>query len=1472
VLAIISLLFVILVLLFSISAVQTKVGKYVTKRLNEDFDTNINIERVGLQFNGDIELLDIYIEDHKNDTLISIKELNASILSFKKFYDNKLTFGDVDIYDLKLKLVRYKGENDTNLDVFVEKFEDDRPREVRGKFLMSSSDISINNGDFIHIDQNKKVPMVFHFIDLNINATDFLILGPDVSARINKLSLFDDRDLDIDNLSTNFKYTLTGMNFDNLKIQTEDSELNGAIKFHYLREDLQQFTNKVQIEARFEDSEIKLSDLDPFYDEFGLTQKVRFEAVLKGTLNDLNVDSISLSAGRQTRFGGTFNFQNLFDKKIGTFKMDGDINKMSSNYGDLVNLLPDVLGKSLPPELENIGQFELDGTALITPQKVTTDLEIDSELGYILTNLDLSNIDQGNATTYTGNLILDEFQLGTFSGNENIGNISLNVDVDGSGFTVETLNTQITGSVFGLYYNSYYYSNINISGNFQNKIFNGKLDAGDQNLNVNFDGLIDFSLDENIYDFTAQVNFIDFNKINFITRDSIAEFRGLVTMDMKGTNLDDAYGNINFENTLYVNQNGGYYFDDFRVTSRFAANNERYIEVNSPDIVEGRLKGKFRFDDIAKLVENSLGNIYTNYDPHEIEDGQYIDFNFRIYNKIAEVFYPGLKLGTNTFIRGRVESDARNFTLTFKSPEIQLEENIAKDVQLQLNNKNPIFNTYIEINSINSKYYDLSKFSLINVTHKDTLFIKTEFNGGKANRDNFDLNLFYTINEDARSVLGFKKSKINFKENDWFINERRDRRNKLIFDRLFEMVELDNFIMSHQDEQLQLTGLISGINNKEISLHFQDVDLEKITPDIDSLTLGGNVNGKFRISEQKGFYLPESNVTIDNFKVNQFNLGSFKANIRGDDSLTDYDVDISLQEDSNETLLARGNINVEQDNSTLDLDIHFDRFILDPLNPFGAGNITNIRGEVKGYAQVTGRLQRPDISGELSIDDAGLTIPYLNIDYAFEDETQVTLREQSFIFNNAELTDSEYFSRANLNGQVNHYNLSNWVLDLDFNSERLLVLNTEDSENALYYGTAFVNGNIDIAGPADQLVIKADVSSEEGTVFIIPLNDTETFGDNSFIHFLSPEEKRARLSGEQVELTEIRGLEMDFDLDINQNAEMEIVVDRESGSTIRGRGEGNLLAQINTNGKFNMYGDFLVFEGVYNFLYGGLVQKRFDVVPGGVLEWEGDPLKAAMNIKAIHRGIEANPSILLDNPINQSIPVEVEIHLTGELEQPSPTFDIKFPSVNSTLNSELQYRLDDNDSRQMQALWLLSTGSFRSELSVQDTDLYGLVSGRISSMLRDILSSGDGTFEVGVDLDLAERNPNYETDSKVGLTLSTRLSDKVLINGKVGVPIGGVSETVVAGNFEVQVLINEERTLSLKFFNRENNIRYFGEQIGYTQGVGLSYDVEFDNLAELFSKIFKGNKKKEQIKTDLQKKEENVLPEYMSFKKKETKN
>lgn len=1456
----------------SIPAVQTKLGRYITGIINEDYKTNINVGRVGLQLNGDVELKDILIRDYKKDTLISIGELNTSIISFKNLYNSKLNFGDITIQYLIFNLKTYNGEEDTNLDVFVDKFDDDNPRVGPSEFLFSSSDVSIENGIFRLVNENLEIPKVFEFSKLNANTTNFLINGPEVSSRINKFSFKGSRDIAIENLSTNFKYTLDHMNFDDLEIKTKDSELKGNLRFDYRREDLKYFTDKVNVTASFKDSQVSLAELNVFFDEFGTNQHASLNADLSGTLNNLVAKNLNVSTSKNTRIIGDITFKNLFSNEVDSFALDGNFQNLASNYYDLTALLPNILGNAIPTVFSKVGNFRINGTSHITTKRIDAHIDIDTDLGFIKSNLQLTNIDNIDNASYIGNVVFDEFNVGVLINDPLVKMASFNLDVDGKGFMLDNLRTDVKGDVYTLDYNDYIYKNINVSGDLGNEIFNGVLKADDPNLKLEFNGLVDVSKEFNKFDFRALVGYADLKVLNFITRDSLSEFRGLVSMTATGSSYDDASGSVNIKNTTYTNQDSNYKFQDFDIVSSFKGG-ERTISVNSPDIINGKIKGKFKTKEILKLVENSVGSIYTNYIPNVVEEEQYIDFRFNIYSKIAAVFFKDLTLGKNTFIEGRIETDERGFELTFNSPKIKFEDYFANNINLSVDNSNPLFNTFIEINSLGAGIYNASDFSLINVTKRDTLLIKSEFKGGIDNQDNFDLNLFYTIDEANKSVIGFRKSDVLFKGYEWLVNSEKNTFNKIRFDRQFKSFDIFPITINQGNEEIELSGIISDQDNKNIRLDFKDVQLVKIAPRIDSLSLKGIVNGKLDITQTNGVYLPKSDVEVSNLFVNDYDLGNLTAKIEGNNSITNYMVDVALVNDNLKSLAAIGTIDIAEKRPRINLDVAFEEFLLDPLNPLGEGVINNIRGLVSGIAKVSGSLNKPSIDGELLLDRAGLSIPYLNVDYGFDFDSKVSLRGQQFIFNNVTMTDSKYFSKGSLNGFIEHNNFSDWKLGLDLNTDRLLVLNTEESEDELYYGTGFISGTAEIKGPTDQLVIEVnDGRTEPGTEFYIPLNDSESFGDNSFIHFLSPEEKATRINGVISEQIAIKGLVLDFDLNVTQDATIEIVIDKDSGSTIKGKGEGNLGFFINTNGTFDMWGDFTVFEGIYNFRYRGLVEKKFDVEEGGSIAWEGDPMKAEIDIKAVYQG-SANPSVLLDNPISQSIPVEVEIHLTGQLEQPEPQFNFRFPTVTSTIKSELDYRLSSKDERDNQALIFLATGSFAS--GVGDVNFSGTIAERLSGIVNNLLGSDNDNLNIGVDLELGQDTPELQTNSSVGLTLQTKISDKILVNGKLGVPFGSAAQTTITGDVQIDWLLNDDGTFRAKVFNRENTIRNFGEEIGYTQGFGLSYNVEFDTFKELLDIIFSGKNridKKSKKEAEKEKKsDDDMMPDYMTMKKKKTK-
>ncbi len=1427
---------------------------------------DIRIGRVGLTYSGKLNLKDVIILDHHQDTLIFSERIKTSATSLRSIYNNNPTLGATTARELSMHMKVYEGEERDNLNIFLNKLKSQKKKEPT-PFMLTVARLEVVDGEFSYINQNLNTPEVINLDDLNILASDLLVENSDVYVDIERLSGFENRGIRVDHLSTNFGYTSEEMVLEDLQIETPYSKIDSDIRFD-ITNGFAGFINKVPVEMTLRPSIISTNDLEPFYDKFGKDQKINISTTLDGILNDFMLVDLKMNGLDRTRLEGDLQITNSLSSQEDEFSLNGQITNLSTNYYDLINLLPGLLRDKLPKELRELGNVQLEGDIFVSENSLSTDANLFSQLGTAQVDLEMKGFGEGVITSYKGRLVVRDFNVGRLANVQDLGTTSLNVTFDGRGFTTETLNTQVQGSISKLVFKDYAYNNLKLRGTLKAPLFNGNVISLDPNLRMEFNGLADFSADINVYDFEASVAHADLAALNLVQRDSISNFQGDVIMNIEGTNLNNFEGEIYLLNTSYKNDNDTYMFKDLEITSDFDGP-VRTIEVHSPDVINGTIEGIFDITEVPALVENAVGSLYTNYRPNKITTDQYLNFDFDIYNKIVEVFYPEIALAPNTFIRGSVESDESEFRLAFRSPQIEAFNNLFEKVNIQVDNSNPLFNTFIEIDSVATSFYNIKDFNLINVTLNDTLFMRSEFKGGPQSNDEFNLNLYHTINENNNSVVGLQPSDLKFKESVWHLNEEGNRSNRIIFSKGFNDVVIDSLVLSHENEEIRLSGVMRDSTYKDFQMEFDDVDLYKITPEIPSLEMGGIVNGSLNLLQQDGAYYPNTSLTVNDLTLNDQMLGILNLDVMGNRDLSLYNINTSLRNAGLESLSAIGEISVEEDSPEIALDVDLKNFNMAAFSPLGKDVISNIRGLVSGEAYISGDYRNPEIEGRLFLDNAGLSVPYLEVDYAFEEGAVVNLTQQQFNFDEIGITDTKYNTKGILDGTISHTNFRDWVLGLNVSTDRLLVLDTEYDEEALYYGTAFIGGNASIYGPTSELVIDVIAATRRGTVFKIPINDSESIGDNSFIHFLSPEEKAARLAGEELEFQEVKGLELNFDLDVTNDALVELDID---GSILRGRGAGTLLIEINTLGKFNMWGDFIANTGEYIFNYGAL-QKRFEVRPGGSINWNGNPALADLNISAVYEA-HANPSIILDNPgISRRIPVEVVINLEGELVQPDFSFDLEYPNVASTVRSELEYKIETSGNSEAQAFSLLALGQFYTPDvfggSAGSAILGGVFQSASSGLFSSLVGDDGGVFEVGLNYEQGSRTPEQSMADRFGVTLSTQISERVLINGQVGVPVGGVTETVIVGNLEIEFLLNEEGNLRAKIFNRENNIQYLGEELGFTQGIGLSYQVDFDTFKELLRKVVDREISSSAIKEEEEEgpveKQKSLAPDYIRF-------
>jgi len=1431
--------------------VQTKLGVYTTNKVNEDFDTNLSIGKVNLSFLGSIALKDIQIRDHHKDTLIFIKKISTSLLSAQKVFNNKLLFDAITIEDAFYFMKTYKGETTNNMSVFIASFRSDTPKDSLDlPFILKANNVYIQNLDLRISNDNKENPLNFSATNIGGNVQDLAIVGADVALNTRGLYFRTNQDLQVTSLTTNYKFTKRAMSFESARLETKNSRLSANIFFTYGRGDLSNFSDKVQIEAEFKESNLKVLDLKKFYNELNGGDIISFSGKMKGKLNNFNLNNLKLTTEKGIRLDGNLAFKNAVNRKRG-FVFNGDLNTLTANYKELKNIAPNLLGENLPSELEKIGQFNLEGKVNITSSKVKAILTIKSQIGTVFSDLEINNGDEIETASYAGDIQLIKFNIGSFLNNPIIGNVSLKGAVKGSGFKLGKMNTKFVGTVSELNLNDYTYHNIIANGQYQNNKFDGSLVVDDANLKMKFNGFADLSTETHKFDFKSNISYLNLKETNLFTRDTIAIIKGLIALDIAGNTFDDITGIANFKNVQYTNQKEEHRFEEFTVTSSLK-DSVKIIDVASKDIAQGSIKGKFSFSELPRVAQNALGSIYTNYKPYKVEPKQYLDFNFTVYNQIINVFFPKVFIDDKTKIKGKINADKDLFRLSFNSPRIDAFGTEVKGLSLRTDNKNKLYNTSLTADEVKTAYYNISKLNLLNRTENDTLYFKSIFKGGNKKNEDFNLDFFYTFNSEGKSVLGFEKSSFIFKENNWNINPDKKNTDKITFDLKTKEFNFSQFKLVSGEQKIKFIGNLKGTEEKVLLVDFTKVKLQSFLPKIDSLALKGVLSGSLDFVQKKGIYAPEGSLKIANFEVNNYNQGDLFLNIKGENSYKKYSTDLFIESKDVKSIAASGTLDFSAERPIIDLEVFLEEFKLNAFSPLGKNVLSSLRGSASGNFTLRGFISNPDMDGELRLNNAGLKFPYLNINYDFEGESVITLLEQSFILEDFKLRDIKNNTKGILKGDISHFNFKQWFLSLKIESDNLMVLDTENKEEAQYYGAAFIDGSADIFGLTDRLTIDINAKTMPGTIFVVPLKDVETVDTYGLIHFKSNETVVERQK--EIALESSKGLTLNIDLEVTKDAVARVVIDEIYGSQLSGRGAGNLQIEINTRGKFNMFGDYIVNSGVYDFKYGGFVNKPFIIQKGGTVSWNGNPANANLDVTAVYKA-KANPGVLLENfNSNRNIEVDLVTRISGGLFNSKQELDIQLTNVEATIASELEFILNDNNvnEKTKQFISLLAFGNFINPDKLgfdAKANLTNTASSAISSAFSSILNTPDSKFQLDVDYQQEQNNSDLDRlniDNQVDLSVSTKVGDNVIINGKVGVPIGAQTQSSVIGEVKVEVLLNTEGTFRGVIFNRQNEIQYTTEDQGYTQGLGLSYQVNFNTLNGLLTKL--GLKKKKQLK------------------------
>jgi len=537
-------------------------------------------------------------------------------------------------------------------------------------------------------------------------------------------------------------------------------------------------------------------------------------------------------------------------------------------------------------------------------------------------------------------------------------------------------------------------------------------------------------------------------------------------------------------------------------------------------------------------------------------------------------------------------------------------------------------------------------------------------------------------------------------------------------------------------------------------------------------------------------------------------------------------------------LVASGLFYPDRKDKNFDFDIGIENLKIAFLSRYLKGFTTDFRGLASGKLRFEGSPQKPELSGNVKLSKTIFRVDYLNTVYQFTHD--VKIQKNLFSFENIEVSDS-LGRKAFASGKILHNYFYNFAIDISLRPNNFSVLNTDFRHNELFYGKVLASGVARIHGPVDDIIMDISAKVEKGSQLSLPLSSRGVISETAFITFV----KRDTL-GQKIPVTtpmkdEYMGLVLNFDLEVTPEAEMQLIFDSKIGDVIRGRGSGNLKMELNRQGEFNIYGDYVIEDGDYLFTLQNVINKRFRVEKGGLIRWTGNPYDADMDIKAVYR--LRTPLYDLVSHVDTSdaykrrIPVDCVLGLSGKLFNPNVSFDIFLPASDEGTREMVDRLINTDQEMNRQIFSLLILNRFMSSSPLQYNTAFasgfGSTSGDfLSNQISNWLSQISSEVEIGVNI----RPGDEVTSSELELAMSTHFwDDRITVDGNVGTsgnnPYAGQRASSIVGDVNVEVKITEK--LRVKAFNRSNTYDLLNPTSPYTQGIGLFYRREFDKFSDL---------------------------------------
>ncbi len=1458
------------------STVQSIVLERVTSYLSRELETDISVGRMEFKPFRSIVLHEVEIPDRQGDEMLYVTRFDVNIrkLSFRHRY---IAINEVVLHDALIHFSRDLGNTDYNFSFIVDYLANgEKNLKDTEKWRLTVSSLRVENTNF-HLTDSNRIAQPngfnhsdFSLKDLNFAARDIHLLEDQFIFEIDLLRYKGSGGFRLNHLSGSFSLGKQQSFISDFLFRTASSDIRLDLSAQYSDLDGEPFSwDNLELSLNVRPSKVWLADIGHFVPQiFGVSDTLSVAGVFEVLENNLNAYAIDISGGEDSRFLGDIRIAGL--DHIRSAKMDIQIETLKSSMNDITGFrLPLSWNHDsidLPPYLFALGDVLFSGKLNGGFNSFTAAGRMDTDIGWLDGDVLFFKDGQDELFQYQGVLETGNFDLGALFDEEAVlGTVDMRTELMGQGFTMDDLLLELSGKIHALRILGHDYKNMTLEGSFMQQKFSGGFLLDDPNMFLDFRGTVDFNDPVPLFDFQTYIDQARLSSLNVFQRDSLYEsvLSADVLINARASSLDDIEGVIQIRDIVYeeypllIDDQAFHTFryatDSIFISNTLWADSIKHLRIRS-DILDANVHGSFQLTGMGDVVREVLLHYLPAYKYENnmeakrtdlVQDVTF-DLSFKDTQSLTDLFLPAVSLSEGSWLNG-----------TFNSASMHLDIQAAADT-ITVAGRNFI-NWNLSGGGKNGKF--LVKSNSDRLMLSDSLFMNhVDINAGIFD-DTVDLNITWNPEDQINSghlhmqtqILGPDRYQINFLPSQAYIDGdlwRVNVDNKILIDP--RRIEVRQLRVYYKDQFFYADGVLSEDPADRMMLSFADFDVSysELLMRSQNFQFAGSMDGYISFS---GLYQAPSiaaELSVSDFAFNHITLGDLEVVSAWDELNEAFKVDASItkfgEEGVMQPLIVSGFINPTSEDQNFDLDLQLDNKPMSVWGRYMENFADDFHGFATGNLRMDGPFDSPELSGRANVERAGIHIPYLNVTYSFDDEVEIG--KSYFRFKNLVLRDS-LNNQATLSGDIMHQVFKDFALDLRINPDRMMIFNTGSMPQDFYYGTAFLTGMAHIHGPANDIIMDISARTNRGTSVNLPLSFGGEVRESHFISFVTREEIQ---EGPLFIIPELRGqLTLNFDLEVTPDADVFMFFDTRFGDIIRGRGTGNLRLEVSPQGAFNIYGDYVIEDGEYIFSLQNIINKRFRIEQGSSVRWTGDLNDADVDLRAAYRLRTSLYDLFVGQGVDDAtadvyrrrIPVETILILEDKLFNPLISFDIQVPGGDENTRELIERVITTDQEMNRQVFSLLVLNRFMPTTPDQYNTALGYGVGSTSSeLLSNQLSNWLSQISTDFDIGVNYRPGDELSSQELELALSTQLfDDRVLIDGNFGVAgnqtaAGHTTQATsqIIGDVNVEVKITPDGKLRVKAFNRSNTFDIINTNSPYTQGVGLFYRREFDNLTELF--------------------------------------